>query len=273
MFPSNIAACLLLALSIGWSSAQNLPSIAEVDLLFPRNDTYAPTVLMPLVFGIQNPSAAVPLHLSLWWNLWQLEGGNMTGYGVIPKAYYIPTGARQYYEYSSFYDLTTIEGTWLFQWHVDSVNCSQFPANNYSMGSYTQGKRIIFTTKNGAQAPDLVTATADDVCASAEGFTFNVTGLEKVSIRSPDNPDGKDSVTTCADVVPMSPTYRPNPCAAQLNATGASSISLALTTTACWLPSSVVSCPAKSAGSLKGQLGGPIWAVATFGWLLYSLVR
>lgn len=271
MFPSNIVICLLLAPSIGWSSAQNLPSIAEVDLLFPKNDTYAPTVLMPLVIGIQNPSAAVPLHLGLRWNLFQLDGGNRTGFGVIPETYYIPPGARQYYEYSSFYDLTIIEGTWLLQWTVDSVNCSQFPVNNFSMVSYTQGNRIIFTTKNGAQAPDLLTATANDVCASAAGFTFNVTGLEKASVRSPDNVDGKDSVTTCAVVAPMSPTYRPNPCAAQLNATGASSISLALRTSACGLPSSVVNCPAKSAGILKDQLEGPIWAVTSFGWLLYSL--
>ena len=274
MFPSNIAACFLLALLIGWTSAQTFPSIAEVDLLFPRNDTYAPTVLMPLVVGIQNPSAAVPLNVALHWYIYQLNGGNVTRYGdgVIPETYYIPPGARQYYEYSSFYNLATIEGTWLLHWTVSSINCSQFPVNNHSIPGYIQGNHIIFTTKNGAQATDLVTATADGVCATAQSFTFNVTGVEKVSVGSADTIGGGDSVTTCAVVAPMSPTYRPNPCAAQLNATGASSISLALTASACGLPSSVVSCPVKSAGSLKDRFGGPIWGAATLGWLLYSLI-
>jgi hypothetical protein len=39
------------------------------------------------------------------------------------------------------------------------------------------------------------------------------------------------------------------------------------------LPSSLVSCPAKGAGSIESQLGGPMWVVvATFGWLLYTIV-
>jgi hypothetical protein len=29
------------------------------------------------------------------------------------------------------------------------------------------------------------------------------------------------------------------------------------------LPSSLVSCPAKSAGSIEAQLGGPMWVLAT----------
>jgi hypothetical protein len=79
-------------------------------------------------------------------------------------------------------------------------------------------------------------------------------------------------VTSCPVVAPMSPTSSPNPCAAQLNAIGASSISAALTTSVCSLPSSLVSCPAKSAGSIECHLGGPMWVVATFGWLLYTIV-
>jgi hypothetical protein len=259
MFTSNNAVRLLLGLLTCWSSAQTFPSIAEVDLLFPRNDTYAPTVLMPVMFAIQNTPVAVPLDLGLEWELYQLTNGNTVGNGLITKSY-------SYYEYSSFYNLTTLEGTWLLFWTLSSDNCTQFPTNDSSIPGYLQGNTVIFTTKKGAQATDLVAATADDVCASAESFTFNVTGVEKVSVGS------GNSVTSCAVVAPMSPTSSPNPCAAQLNAMGASRISAALTTSVCTLPSSLVSCPAKSAGSIEGQLGGPIWVVATFGWLLYTIV-
>jgi len=267
MFPSNNAVWLLLALLTCWSSAQTFPPIAEVDLLFPRNDTYAPTVLMPLVFAIQNPSTAVSLDLALEWYLYHpADASNITVVrnGVIPKSYFSASTSGPYYEYSSLYNLTTLEGTWKLSWTLSSVNCTQFPPSNSSLVGYIQVNTLIFTTKNGAQATDLVAATADDVCASAESFTFNVTGVEKVSVGI------GNSVTTCAVVASMSPS--PNPCAAQLNATGASSILVALTTSVCSLPSSLVSCPAKSAGSIEAQLGGPMWVVATFGWLLYTIV-
>jgi hypothetical protein len=270
MFPSNNAVWLLLALLTCWSSAQTFPSIAEVDLLFPRNDTYAPTVLMPVVFAIQNTPVAGPLDLALEWHLYQLTDGNITGVAnkVVTKSYLSASTSGPYYEYSSLYNLTTLESAWSLIWTISSENCTQFPTNDSSIPGYLQGNTVFFTTKNGAQATDLVAATADDVCASAESFTFNVTGFEKVSVGS------GDSVTTCAVVASMSPTSSPNPCAAQLDATGASSISVALTTSACSLPSSLVSCPAKSAGSIgiQGQLGGPMWVVATFVWLLYTIV-
>jgi len=269
MFRSINALWLPLALLTRWSSAQTFPSVTEVDLLFPRNDTYAPTVLMPVVFAIQNPSVAFPLNLALQWYLYLLTAGNITiaGNGVVTKSYNTASSSASYYQYTSFYNLTTVEGTWSLLWSLSTENCTQFPTNASSIPGYLQWNSLIFSTKNGAQATDLVAATADDVCASAESFTFNVTGVEKVSVG-----DGNE-VTTCAVVASTSPTPSPNPCAAQLNATGASSISLALTTSVCGLPSSLVRCPAKSAGRIEAPLGGPLWVIAIFGWLLYTIVR
>jgi hypothetical protein len=267
MFLSNQAVWLL-ALFTCRASAQTFPSIAEVDLLFPRNDTYAPTVLMPVVFAIQNPPVAAPLNLALEWHLYQLTSSNITlaGNGFITKSYLTASIPGPYYEYSSFYNLTTVEGTWLLFWVLSSDNCTQFPTNASSIPGWPQGNKLIFTTKDGAQATDLVAATADDVCAGAESFTFNVTGVEKVLVGS------GNSVTTCAVVASILPTPSPDPCAAQLNAVEASSISVSLTADACSSPTPLVNCPAKGAGSIEAQLGRPIWVVAIFGWLLYTIV-
>ena len=49
-----------LALS-GWglhsvaATELTFPVIAEINLVFPRNDTYAPVDLMPIVFAVQHP--------------------------------------------------------------------------------------------------------------------------------------------------------------------------------------------------------------------------
>ena len=268
MFRSSNVVWLLLALLTCWSYAQTFPSIAEVDLLFPRNDTYEPTVLMPIVFAIQNTPAAAPLDLALEWQLRQLAGLNITpiATGSITKSY-LSASTATYYEYNSLYNLTTMEGTWSLVWTISSVNCTQFPTSATNIPGYAQEQTVYFTTKNGSQATDLVAATANDVCASAESFSFNVTGQEPVSIGS------GSQVTNCAIVASVAPTYTPNPCAAQLNATGAASISASLTGSVCSLPSPLVSCPVKSAGSVETQLGRLMWVVATFGWLLYTMIR
>lgn len=264
MFPPRSAAWLLLALFSNLSSAQTFPSIAEVDLLFPRNDTYAPTVLMPMVFAIQSYPAAAPLNISLDWILYypaDAEVITIIRRGIIPRPVSPASLNGTFYEYTSLYNLTTLEGKWKLNWTLTTENCTMFPANNSIPFGYHQINSVIFTTANGAQAADLVVATADDVCASAESFTFNITSEAKVSQGS------GTAVTTCAVVASMSPTPTPNPCAAQLDANKASSISSVLTTNACSLPSSLVSCPAKSAGSMGAQLGGLKW-VALF---LYSI--
>ncbi|KAH8703811.1 hypothetical protein BGW36DRAFT_370020 [Talaromyces proteolyticus] len=271
MFCFNNAAWLLLPLYTHWSVAQPFPSIAEVDLLFPRNDTYAPTPLMPLVFAIHNPTDAAALNLALEWALRYPAGANhlaVVSDGVITQSYSPTTTSNIYYMFSSLYNLTILEGAWELIWLLSSDNCTMFPPNGSSTVGYTQIKSIIFNTNNSAPATDLLAATTNDVCASAESFTFNITGIEKISLGA------GAGMTTCAVVASTSPitTPTPNPCAAQLNAADASSISASLTASACGLPSSLVSCPARSVGVIQRRLRGSTWVIATFSWLLYTVV-
>ncbi|KAL4884264.1 hypothetical protein BJY04DRAFT_183255 [Aspergillus karnatakaensis] len=44
-------------------------TIIELDHIFPRNETYAPIHYFPLVWGLQNATAAYPLGFSLYWRL------------------------------------------------------------------------------------------------------------------------------------------------------------------------------------------------------------
>jgi hypothetical protein len=268
MFPSNNAIWLLLALLIARSSGQTFPAIAEVDILFPRNDTYAPTALMPVIFAIQNPAAAVSLDLALEWYLYQLEDGDVTGVGsgVITMAYVSTASSGPDYEYGSIYNLVSVEGNWSLFWVVGSINCTQFPVSNSSLPGHFQGNTVIFTTKNGAQTTDLVTTITNGSCASDESFTFNISKAEEVSVGI------GTTVTTCAVLVSTSPTPSPNPCAAQLNPSGASSILASLTASACSWPTPLVNCTTKTAESIAVRLGGRIWVVATFGWLLYAIM-
>ncbi|KAH8822001.1 hypothetical protein F5884DRAFT_851200 [Xylogone sp. PMI_703] len=223
---------------------------------------------MPVVFAMQNPAVTQYLDLAIQWSLFRIEGRNLSGVGaaIISATSYFPGSVSgPHYRFGPLYNLTTQEGSWLLEWTLSSINCSQFPPNGHVPG-YDQVNKVTFTTKNGAPAADLVAATADNVCAGAESFLFNATEIEVVSVG-----DRTNEVTTCVAVAPMSITPSPTPCAAQLNATGASAISSALTFSYCSLPSSPVKCAVKSTGSREGQLGGSVWIVVAFGWLMWVL--
>src|ERR1700722_16179828 len=66
------------------TNTTTFPSTAEVDLFFPLNQTYSPTPLFPIVFGLQNaplfPSLDPSFELLLW---------NFTlGYGINATSYF-----------------------------------------------------------------------------------------------------------------------------------------------------------------------------------------
>ncbi|KAM0253118.1 hypothetical protein ACHAQJ_007394 [Trichoderma viride] len=69
--------------AMGDDNVQPNPGIFEVDLLFPRNETYAPNPLMPVVFALQNPTLASVngLIATIDWELW--KGNNRTSAGSI----------------------------------------------------------------------------------------------------------------------------------------------------------------------------------------------
>lgn len=75
MGASNHACFVLAALTASLMTAMGdkgashtIAAPFEVDLLFPRNETYAPSWLMPIVFAVQNPPLTVPpLSASIEW--------------------------------------------------------------------------------------------------------------------------------------------------------------------------------------------------------------
>ncbi|KAL0938066.1 uncharacterized protein CTRU02_207797 [Colletotrichum truncatum] len=65
----RIALVFSIFLSFLWvrlaNAERKLPADLQVDLIFPRNETYAPSHLLPIVFGVNNIDAVWPLDLRL----------------------------------------------------------------------------------------------------------------------------------------------------------------------------------------------------------------
>ncbi|KND89244.1 hypothetical protein TOPH_06115 [Tolypocladium ophioglossoides CBS 100239] len=160
-----------------------LPQTVEVDLIFPRNDTYAPVPLMPVVFAIQNFHVSKPLWLDFYYDISGppcFYRNTTRAWGSILSLQWAnySSGPDPYFTFDFTSQLNNTEGNWMFSWELHSGNCSmpeEFAP--LKVTDLVQRKHIYFTTKNGAQRPDLVTATQDGIRAEIESFAFNITGM------------------------------------------------------------------------------------------------
>lgn len=195
--------------------------IFEVDLLFPRNETYTPQALMPVVFALQNPTLARPLEAFIDWQLW--EGNNQSSPGAVTDG-----GFQLYLDNLSYSDplyvtrfpntLPYPEGSWTLAWSLHVYNCTAPPQRVNDTNAIQHNSSTVFTVSSSGQAPDLVAATSADKCGSAEAYAFNMTS----SSEKCDYPGGL-----------LGPSPTTNPCAASIDAAAASSISAAATASAC----------------------------------------
>jgi hypothetical protein len=274
----------LLALLPCWSAAQQtFPAgeVAEVDLIFPRNDTYAPTLLTPIVFAIQNSKLAAPLNLNFAWGVqpWPLTNNTLLKEtGFINTIFDNFTSSDPYFEYNFYINVNATEGIWQLTWAVYAGHCNASGAE-----SVVYNNSLIFTTKNGAQLPDFVAATADGTCESMESVAFNVTEILPIA-------DANTNRGSCAVFVSTSPALTPSPCGAKVNALTALSISAGITSMACGelLPSvaarlscsstseptpTSTSTPKKNDGVRRGDalVGGMVWTMATLNSLSYII--
>lgn len=109
--------------------ANTFPATVEVDLIFPRNDTYAPSAIFPVVFAFQNaalvPSLKPGLDLLLW---------DSTGRELFADQPYVDLQSNNFsghdptYVYTHVVGLNTTDGgapaSHLLSWSLSSTNCS-----------------------------------------------------------------------------------------------------------------------------------------------------
>lgn len=243
------------------------PATVEVDLIFPRNDTYAPSAMTPIVFAIQNSQLAPPLNLNLQYFIYYLGDSHISnGSDGEFDFRYVSFSSNPYFVYHTDSVLNATEGRCKFVWSLFAGNCSGSVEDGATLGDDARGGGFLFTTMNGAQQPDLVAATAD--CANnTESLTFGITGtlpFWDTSILHPQN--------SCAVISPTPPPA--NPCGAKVDASAASSISAAITAAEC---SDIrplhpaISCPTVKSVA-RGLHGGLGWLSLTSCWLACLLV-
>lgn len=150
-----LAACVAAAQDTG---------VVEIDLVFPRNETYAPSTLFPVVFAVQNSELAhfmKPIKCQVW--DWRNRSSDVAR-GTFDMTWAKFSESDPYYSYYGF-RVFDKEGTWWLQWTVSWIIClyepfqsSFFDFDDDIIGNSTR-LSVTFSTKNDAQEVDLVFGT------------------------------------------------------------------------------------------------------------------
>ncbi|KAI0467014.1 hypothetical protein F4859DRAFT_284411 [Xylaria cf. heliscus] len=232
-------AALFSLLSAVEASPPKYPTTLEVDLVFPRNDTYAPVDAFPLVIAIQNNFLThfLDFDMELLWVLLRID--NESESVSIDAGYFDttpPVYDDQRYLVSATTRLNSTEGRFALHWQLNVNNCSiaNINANGTSSVDNVYTKYInetYFTLQNTAQPPDLVAATSPDTCASMAARVLNITGFTPVPgvplipVLAP------EEQVQCP--ILRNVTMSPTPCSVRLNQTQAAIISASATVVAC----------------------------------------
>ena len=235
------------------AGATTFPATVEVDLVFPRNDSYAPSALFPIIFAFQNAALAPSLDPGFDMTLWDSNGNTAT---VLPPSIDLKwtnfTSSEPTYVYTYVTSLNQTNGTspasYRLNWAFGAGNCSN-EGGAQTIGGGFRDNTVEFTIQSGAQQPDFGAASSAS-CANMSHFAFNLTGT--LDVTRPDNYDGRN---TCAVFSDVNPLVDGNPCAAQVGSAAASSISVALTATACAVVSPIISCPSDNAATRRWDNG------------------
>ncbi|KAK7959196.1 uncharacterized protein PG986_004050 [Apiospora aurea] len=174
------AAALLATCAVGGVHAASPTSgILEVDLAFPRNQTYAPTARLPFVFAYQNPELATALNARISFTVWNWANMDNTTAGAIFDLGQANLSSRDPFLQYNYFPGFEAEGQFLLTWTVGWDNCTEdslgltYRSNRISHRSKTQS--INFTISNSAPVIDLVAATDNKDCPQKLGVTIDVT--------------------------------------------------------------------------------------------------
>ena len=203
------------------------PQTIELDLVFPRNDTYAPLEYFPLILGLQNAEAAWPQGIKIDWMLEQLDADTPPLEGYFPPrdeknylddSYHTrdepPSDPFIYYHFPfTLRNFTT--GHWRYSWQFGfAQNCTA--PNSRSEGWFLSQPRqeVIFRTASGGRPVDLLDLPED---CFGEPVTFEIVDWTRTLWTDLD---------TCPILNGTSP--KPNPCALQFNQTFVDNITAAI---------------------------------------------
>jgi hypothetical protein len=213
----------------------NASGILEVDLVFPRNDTYAPTINLPVVFAFQNAQQARYLNPTIQYLMWNLQTDNTSftlshdlGWKNWTEDTYLAHEVMSFSGKESRYKVS-----WTLNWDSCDEDAFENPDRIPRMIHNRTTWATYFTIDNSAPKVDLVAATANKACPGEYGVIINVTD-KTMKVLSDVQWSGKArNNDTCAVVSNSTPTPTPDPCLVHIDKAAVASIEASITARIC----------------------------------------
>jgi hypothetical protein len=275
LFPG--AASSLVVLLAYLTAIVEAAGVLEIDVVFPRNETYAPSRWFPVVFAFRNAHLAQHLRPRIVWRI--RNATDLLGTTPAGRTHDLSetnwTSHEPYFVHH-FADLEAYEGRWQLFWWADWVSCDLSGSEPAFKANVTEPSQrsLEFTVKSGGQVVDLVAATANnDATCAQPGVAINVTDETRWVSDVRLEAQGYD--TTCAVLASDSPTPTANPCQVEINSAAASSMWASLTARRCQSTNVNdtlgLDCPTDN-GAERLAVAGVACLAATFGALGYLLL-
>ena len=249
-------------------SVVNAAGELEIGVVFPRNETYAPTDNFPIVFALQNAELAKHLRLhitSMIRNGPDLRSGFGSGWFDLAD---INFTTEPYLVYK--YVTADTDGPHQLFAYTDWLSCDK-SGNKVSFISggtnYTVNFGVDFTIQKGAQEVDLVAATANDTtCSGQVGFTLNVTDETHEADASGRMPGG-----TCAVLASPNPTPTVGPCRVKIDTAAEASMSAVRRAKLCKGINPPDDCPEEESAVQRLAISGVVSFAAMLGAVRFVL--
>ncbi|CEJ95094.1 hypothetical protein VHEMI10596 [[Torrubiella] hemipterigena] len=228
----------------------------EVDLIFPRNETYSPRGMMPCILAIQRPDILSHLQPQIRYAVF-LEGVR----GVLSENFDlrdVPKNQSTHYLYGSVRNLTLAEGKYAAFFYVDHKNRTNTTdpdfynnrlddfdtvRNGFHEGYYQEGRGIFFTISKYGKEMD-ITSTKEN-CNKLESYPLGIDSY----LDYPRFFQHFGEYSSCPSFAVPSPTGRP--CDGMLTPEKAKSINDTLNSIECIQRKPLISCPKSVAAQAR----------------------
>ena len=257
----------------------NASDFLEIDLIFPRNESYAPTDRFPVVFAFQNAGRAKYLNPGLEFTLWNLQDldASLT---LSHDLRWTNWTDQDTYLAHDYYTLFKDEGhyrvTWTLTWQSCDENAfDDNPLDTADMIRNSTTWATWFTTESSAPKVDLVAGTANKTCPSEHGVVIDVTDKTMKVPREVSWSGSDYTNNTCAIVAKSTQTSTPtpDPCRVHIDKTAVASMEASLLARLCRGSNPPSDCPEeKKSAAQQLALAGISCLLATFGTLGFFLV-
>ncbi|KAL5341345.1 hypothetical protein BJX70DRAFT_66304 [Aspergillus crustosus] len=222
-----------------WAAVAESVNVVEIDLVYPRNESYPPTEAFPVVFAVKNTQHAELLNPRITYTIFNADDNNT------PASWPSSTPPFELYR-SNWTNVTdphfvpqrhngTKPGHWQLTWQLTWESCDVVALNDdESDGGIITHKYTttrMFTIHNSTAAPqkevDLAAATVDGKCNDNGGRNAVGINVTDTTMKAPAdlNRAHRDTCVLTTNTTSAASASSPDPCSVSIPPEVAASIS------------------------------------------------